>query len=480
MSTSASRGAIVMVAGRGLFFVFGYLVVVLLAREMGPVAYGAYGVIMSVLVWLEQSARHTVPAATAKLVAETDNHAGAIGSAALALNFILHAVMFVALWLIAPWLEMWFAIENGTYLFRLAAVDLPLFGTYAALQGIYQGQHRFHRIVVAELGYAFVKLVGTIIIVRMGISIEKALIVNIAASAGGIALLFTWSVLTRREQWHVHTRAIAAIAAPVAVYSVATMLASSLDIWVLGVGTSAAASATLGIYIAALNVARVPSLALSALAQVLLPSVARAAAANDDALVRHYVNQALRFCLILYLPICLVLFASPEELMDLIYSSTFSGGAGTLVVLVIAQGLWTIQSIFAAVLIAADKARVLGVLTVLTIVFAWPIMVWLVDVASGIGAAIATGLVALANITTYSWQLRRRFGAVVRLRNLGRIAAAGVIMFAVSIVCARFGNLGVIVSCAAGLIAYSGALIVLSAVKAEELAVFVSSDRRVG
>ena len=37
--------------------------------------------------------------------------------------------------------------------------------------------------------------------------------------------------------------------------------------------------------------------------------------------------------------------------------------------LVIAQGLWAVQSIFASVLIAADKAQVLGVLTVLTIVF---------------------------------------------------------------------------------------------------------------
>ena len=450
MSTSASRGAIVMVAGRGLFFVFGYLVVVLLAREMGPVAYGAYGVIMSVLVWLEQSARHTVPAAAAKLVAETPNQAGAIGSAALALNFILHAVMFVAFWLIAPWLETWFAIENGTYLFRLAAVDLPLFGIYVALQGIYQGQRRFHRIVVAELGYAFVKLVGVIVIVRMGISIEKALIVNIAASAGGIAVLFTWSVFTRREQWHVHTRAIAAIAAPVAVYSVTTMLASSLDIWVLDVQTSAAASATLGIYIAALNVARVPSLALAALSQVLLPSVARAAADNDDALVRHYVNQALRFCLILYLPICLVLFASPERLMQLIYSSTFSGGAGMLVILVIAQGFMGGSVDLCVGAHCRGQGAVLGVLTVLTIVFACPIMVWLVNVASGIGAAIATGLVALANTATYSWQLRRRFGAVVRLRNLGRIAAAGLIMFAVSVACERFGNLGVVVSCAAG------------------------------
>ena len=53
----------------GGYFVLGYVVAVLLARGLGPVAYGSYGVIMAVLIWLEQSARHAVPAATAKLLA---------------------------------------------------------------------------------------------------------------------------------------------------------------------------------------------------------------------------------------------------------------------------------------------------------------------------------------------------------------------------------------------------------------------------
>ena len=55
-NTDAARGTAVLVFSQACYFVLGYFAVVLLAREFGPVTYGAYGVIMSVLVWLEESA----------------------------------------------------------------------------------------------------------------------------------------------------------------------------------------------------------------------------------------------------------------------------------------------------------------------------------------------------------------------------------------------------------------------------------------
>ena len=59
----AAQGTIALVLSQGCYFFLGYLVVVVLARSFGPAAYGAYGVIMAVLVWLEQSARMAVPSA---------------------------------------------------------------------------------------------------------------------------------------------------------------------------------------------------------------------------------------------------------------------------------------------------------------------------------------------------------------------------------------------------------------------------------
>jgi O-antigen/teichoic acid export membrane protein len=471
MSSTAARGALALVFTQGLYFILGYFAVVLLAREMGPLAYGAYGVILSVLVWLEQSARRAVPAAAAKLIAEQPGALGAIAKSSVLLNLVLHAVLFVMLWLSAPWLEVWFHIDNGTYLFRLAALDLPLYGIYTALQGIYQGQRRFYRLGLSDLSYASAKLLGIIVIVLLGVSIEAALIVNIAASVVGLAFLFTWTAFRDHANWRANAPAILAVASPLGLYSI--LLGAALEIWVLKAMTPTDEAATVGIYIAALNVARVPGIILSTVSQVMLPSVVRAVATNDCALVRHYVNQAMRFFLLLYVPTCLVLFASPERLMQMIYSSSYSGGDAILVVLVIAHGLWAIQAILASVLIAAGKAKTLGVVMALSVMLTIPVTIGLVHAAGGSGAAVATALLALANVVAYGILLTRQFGAIVRLQNMGRIAAATAVMVSVSVICATFAT-GIIVSSGAGLLAYVAALILLSEIRADDFRRFCS------
>ncbi len=474
MSQNLSRGALALVVIHGVYFALGYLVVVILARELGPVAYGAYAVIMSVLVWAEQSARRVVPVAAAKLIAEQPHAAGEIGQASLLINFALHVALFALFWLAAPWLAHWLHVDNGTWLFRLAALDLPLYGLYTALQGIHQGHRRFYRLGFSQLTYALAKLVGVVLLVTFGMSIEGALIVNIISSGVGILFLSTRLVLQRTSVRR-SSRRVLSVAGQVALYSVLVPLVSSFDIWILDASLPAAsASATLGLYVAALNIARVPGFALATVSQVLLPSVARAYAAGDDGLVRHYVNQVIRFFLILYLPACMILFVAPEQLMRWIYTSEYSGAANILVILTIAHGLWAIQAILAAVLIAVDRMRGFAALMAVTMVLGLPAMVGLIHIAGGIGAAIGSALIALANVIGGFALLRREFGNVVRSRNMMRIALAGVAMAAVSIISARIGGAGALATAGFGLLTFAAALILLSEVGTADVATILA------
>ena len=51
----------------------------------------------------------------------------------------------------------------------------------------------------------------------------------------------------------------------------------------------------IGVFVAASNIARVPSMVLTTMTTVVLPSVSRAVAVNDEPLARRYISQALRF-----------------------------------------------------------------------------------------------------------------------------------------------------------------------------------------
>lgn len=468
MSTTASRGTIALVSTRILYFGLGYLTVVVLARELGPVAYGVYGVIMSVLVWLEGSGRQAVPFAVAKLISETDDAPVELARSSLILNLLLHTTVFLVFWLIAPLLEIWFKIENGTYLFRLAALDLPLYGAYTALHGIYQGQRRFYRLGLSDVTYALAKLLGVLFIVLLGVSVEKALIVNIMATVAGIAFLATRTAFGWEAGWRAHSTAIFAIAAPTALYSITRLVATSLHVWLLA-AMSPAGAATVGVYVAALNIARVPGFSLSTVSEVLLPSVSRATAADNYALIRHYISQALRFFLILYLPICLVLFVRPEGLMQWIYSSRYAGGGVMLVLLTIAHGFWAVQAILGAVLVAIGRARSLGALTALTMVLHVPVLVILIHAAGALGAATAIVLVALSNVIAFATLLWREFGAILNLQTMRRIAMAATLMVTVSALISSLGG-GVAAVIAAGLLAYAAALTLLAEIRLEDFA----------
>ena len=428
-NTTAARGTVALVLSKGLYFVLGYLAVVLLARELGPSSYGVYGVVMSVLVWLEQSGRSTIPSAATKLLAETPHGREELEKSALALNIGLHLVFFVLLWSAAPWLAAWFGITNGTFLFRLAAVDLPFFGVYTALQATHQGHHRFFRLGLAQVAYALAKLVGVLLIIRLGISLQQALLVNISASVVGVLLLLPGTGLQAEGRWLVRISPIVAIAVPMGLYSISLHLVGSLDLWTLEALSPGSEAAMVGVFVAALNIARVPGFALSTVSVVLLPSVSRAVAIGDVSLVKRYLNQALRFFCLLYLPVCLVLMARPEELMQWVYSGKFAGGGLLLSLLLVSQGFWAVHAILGSALLAAGRARQLTTLMSLSIIPALSVFVIFVYLWGSRGAAVASVVVPCCCILLFGLLLRQQFGGFLYGRSMSNIGLAGVLMF---------------------------------------------------
>src|SRR5690606_26996941 len=64
----AARGAIVLLGARVFFMLSGYVITVVLARGLGPAAYGTYGVLISLLLWLEVSGSLGIPRAAGKMI----------------------------------------------------------------------------------------------------------------------------------------------------------------------------------------------------------------------------------------------------------------------------------------------------------------------------------------------------------------------------------------------------------------------------
>ncbi len=428
---TAARGTIALVLSRGGYFVLGYLAVVALARELGPAAYGIYSVIMALLVWLEESGRYAVPSAAAKLLAETSapSDRQALERSALALNLGVHVFFFLVLWVLAPGLASWFDIEDGVLLFRLAAIDLPLFGLYAATQAIHQGHRHFMLLGVSQVAYAFAKFAGVLSLMVIGVSLPKALVINVLSTIVGCAFLLPKSDLRWQGQWFSKVSPLVAIAVPIGFYYFPLMLRSTLLLGTLQLLLPDSEDATIGILMAAVNIARVPAFALATVTVVILPSISGALARDDMVLARQYLQQALRFFAILFLPACFVLVVESEALMLFIYSEAFAGGGLLLGLLVVSEGLYTVQAILGSVLHAAGEMRKAAVVILLALMPYLGLLVVLTHIVGVVGAVWAAVVTPLLGIVVFGAMIRRRFGSLLPRHRVVKLALAGGLMF---------------------------------------------------
>src|SRR5262245_39528132 len=153
----AARGTVQLMFGQICLFISGYPIAILLARGLGPEDYGVYGVILSVLFWVEQMSRLGIPRATAKLIVEDPEQAPFVMQTSWMIAAIMFVVTFLLFWISAPGLARLFHIPDGVPLFRLASIDIPFFGMYYVYRGVSEGQRNFTTLSIAGAIYGLSK-----------------------------------------------------------------------------------------------------------------------------------------------------------------------------------------------------------------------------------------------------------------------------------------------------------------------------------
>jgi O-antigen/teichoic acid export membrane protein len=376
-----------------------YAIAVLLARGLAPALYGIYGVVYSVLLSVELIGRLGLPQAVTKLAAEAADRDRRVETTAVTVAAVANLVLFLGFWAAAPWLTNLLRIEDGARLFRIAALDIPFYGMFFIAIALLNGRQRHLVAAVATGCYASGKLAGIAVLTALGPTVEGALVVNVVGSAMGLAAA-TVAIGGRAfapsfADW----RVVLQLALPVSLRGAGVQLLANVGLWVLSALGSAADQAAKGLYVAALSVARVPNVTVYGLTNVLIASVSRALAAGDRATVSQLLQGASRFLLIVLAPACALHSVNAREVITLLFSAEYAGGAGVMVVLVVSLGFfYSILLVLTGVLIAASKAGHAARVT-LGATAAATLLCWvLVPDFGALGAAVAT-LIATAGAT---------------------------------------------------------------------------------
>jgi O-antigen/teichoic acid export membrane protein len=424
----AVRGTLLIGAGRACSYSLGYLATVLLARSLGPVDYGLYGVIISVLVWVEQIGRFTFAPAAAKLIPERDRNSASIEQTAIFLNLILFFILFALLWIAGPFLAKILQIAEGTALFRIAALDLPFFGAYVLYLGLLQGRREFAPIGVADSLYSTVKLIGVLFLLAFWLSVPAALIVNVLASVGGFLFVMSRVSMKSIQPENSLIVPMLRLALPLGLFMAALQIVGVLDLWCLKALNPIEDVNTVGVYVAARSIALVPSFVLIAVSDVLLPSLSRALAMKDAGLSRHYLQQAVRFLWTVALPVTLLIALTAEELTTLLFSEIYREGGQYLRLKVFSAAFLAFIALFASALNARGEPLVSGAAVFLLVPVALLLNLFLIPRYGAFGAAWSSILSGLIGAMAFGALAYRRFGSLIRLRTILNTSIAALLM----------------------------------------------------
>lgn len=399
----------------------GYVVAVILARGLGPVAFGVYGLIYSFLMAVELVTLLGIPGAVSRLTAEGLGESGALRGTGLALIIGLCGAAFALLWIIAPMLAVWLGVPGSGQLIRIAVIDVPCFGSYFLIAHVLNGRRDFVGQSIGTMLYAATKVVGTAALAMTTLTVAGALVVNILSSLVGLAFAILRSGWPRLACDRTMVRAIASLAIPVALVNLGTQVLLNVDLWFVGgAGAGAAAGGkAAGYYVAAKNLARIPNLVAFVMNAVLVPSIAHAAAAGDNDLSRRLAQGGMRFLALTLVPGCALMATLAAPLLALLFSPEYAAGADYLRLLVVANGLLqTTCSTLITILVANRCQRdgaMVALAAILPAVLLSAMLVHRLGAGGGaVAALVATGAATLlAGSVTY-----RRIGAFIDLRLL--------------------------------------------------------------
>lgn len=495
----AGRGLLLITTAKVVFIVTAYAVRLALPRVFhSEQTYGLFSVAFSATSILNNVLIASTIQTVSKMVSEDEDRAPETLRHGLMLQAAIGTVLATALVLGAPlWAEKVLLDPGLTPLIRISGGVIFSYALYATLVGYLNGRRRFSHQAGLDMTFSVLRTTGLIGGAALGIGALGAM-GGFASASGAILLVALVTVGLGKGGSGFSAKRWIALMAPIWFYQACINGILQIDLQVLkrtvaelamAQGTAAAAATELANvfaahYNAAQTFAFVPYQLILSVTFIVFPFVSRATTLGDAAATRRYIQNAMRFSLLVLLAIGAPIGGAADGVMRIAYPEPYLAGASALGVLVFGQVAFALFVIGATILTGAGRPRTAAVIAlgslIVVLVSTRLAIGWAgieghrALIATAIGTSIGTG-VALLSVGITVW---RSFGAFVPLASAIRGLLAGGVAFAVARFVPHGSALGALLALASGFAAYLVALLVLREIGGTELAALKAIARR--
>jgi O-antigen/teichoic acid export membrane protein len=354
-----ARGTIANTVAVGLQVVFSFTLAIVLARELGPTDFGHYGVVLSVLVWIEFALMLGLPGAASILIARNPEAIRSIERRVIGSLVVIGLVGIGIVQVLASDIAAALSLPDGERLIRLASVDIPLYVVYFGFRGILQGRKRFGRVAIATIIYFAAKLLLVGGLVALGLGLEGALIGNAAASVVVVIAMFRLARHVQQSGIEIYPlRKLLVVALSIAVCATLSSFVLQADIWAAKGWIEG--SAEVGLYVAAATLARMLYMAIAALLGSVMPFIAEATARGERERAGGFLSEAMRFVLVISGLAAAIVSPTAPDLLAFLFGAPYRDGGAALTILVPSQGLLGFGLLFFHSLLAGRRPREAG------------------------------------------------------------------------------------------------------------------------
>ncbi len=417
-AATAGRGFLVITAAKLWFMAGGALVAFALPKYLGKEGYGQYIDISNTLSIFSMVMITGGLQSVSKFVSETPDKAGGVVRQSLIAMSLLGLVFGGAFIFGAPWIAEFRGNQDLSWAYRAAGIVLIAYAIYTVFIGTLNGRKNFLSQAKFDMGFTTLKT-G----LMLGFAVAG---LGATGAIGGFALAAllimaaaafkVWPTLGSGES----NKKLYAFGAQVMLYTLVFNLIFKLDVLMLKpvaqtlLGTDTQADALIGVYGLALQISRLPWQATLAITFVIFPMVSEATFHNDRERTRLYIQQTLRYSLLLVGAPAVVLMALPQSVVGF-FGTDFAQATIALRWLAPAYFVFALFNIVNTLLMSAGRATEALIIGIISVGSAAAMYHFALPLAN-----TAEALLALAGQTTgFAFAIGLLLGIVILARRYG-------------------------------------------------------------
>ena len=407
----------------------GLITAAVLTRTLGPAGYGLFSVAATFITWLAFTTTTLLARAAVKFVSEAEDWRS-VASDVLRWRLVVGSVAFLAVLLGAGVIARLLGSPELAPYLRVFAIDLLLFNVARAYRDVLTGRGRFREVAAVSVARWVTRLALIVVLVRLTGSVMGAVIGSVGATAVELLVARWFGRVPVRGRSQIGWSRMWRVAAPLVVYGAAMQLFSKIDLFALS--ALRGASADVGLYAAAQNLAVPPGLFALALGPLLLATLGRLRRDGAEADARRVARDALRVSLAL-VPFVALVAGTADDLVRVVFGSSFSG-SGLLLALLFGAGVaLVVMSVAVSIVTAMDAHRVVSALGIGVLVGAMAGHLLLIPRYGAVGAAMVTAMAGIAGGMASIALVHRAWG----VRAYGTLARAALIAVPTYLVAVR-------------------------------------------